>query len=49
MPEIKVLTDFYGKEVNVEFDGTVYTSPSILNDEDLIAEWHSFDGHWKEN
>ena len=39
--EIKVLAmaDFYGKEVKVEFDGTVYTSPPVLNDEDLIAEW----------
>ena len=40
--EIKLLANFYGKEACVEHNGTCFTSPPILNADELITEWTLF-------
>ena len=40
--ELKVLANFYGKEASVEHNGTRFTSPPLLNSEDLQTEWKIF-------
>ena len=40
--ELKVLAKFYGKEASVEHNGTRFTSPPLLNSEDLQTEWKIF-------
>ena len=37
--EIKVLSSFYGCIASVEFEGIKYTSPPVLNADELISEW----------
>ena len=36
---LKTLVDFYGKEAEVEFDGTTYISPPLAEREEVLAEW----------
>lgn len=38
LQEIKVLADFYGSNATVEFDGTIFTSPPLLDQDELISE-----------
>ena len=40
--DIGVLADFYGQEIEVEYDGNVYTSSPLLNADELISEWQIF-------
>ncbi len=40
--ELKVLVDFYGKEATVEFEGTTYTSLTVVDTEEVMAEWTVF-------
>ena len=40
--EIACLANFYGKPAEVEFQGTTYSSPTLLNGEDLLSEWKLF-------
>lgn len=40
--ELEVLVDFYGKEATVEFEGTIYTSPPLVDGEEVVAEWRLF-------
>ncbi len=40
--EIKVLAEFYGKEVQVQYAGITYTSPPLLDKDDLLSEWKIF-------
>lgn len=37
--ELQALVDFYGKEATVEFNGTTYTSPPLVDGEEIFAEW----------
>ena len=32
--------NFYGKEAMVEFGGNTYTSPPLVNEEEIFAECH---------
>lgn len=36
--QIKVLAEFYGKEIEVRYDGMTCTSPPLLNGDDLLLE-----------
>ena len=40
--ELEVLANFNGKEASVEHNGVRFTSPSLLNSEDLQTEWKRF-------
>ena len=40
--ELNALANFYGEEATVEFNGTSYTSPPLVNSEEIIAEWRLF-------
>ena len=40
--ELKVLANFYGNEASVEHNGTHFTSPPLLNSDDLQTEWKLF-------
>ncbi len=40
--EIKVLAEFYGKEAQVQYAGITYTSPPLLDKDDLLSEWKIF-------
>ena len=40
--QLQVLVNFYGKEAMVEFAGNTYTSPPLVNEEDIFAEWRIF-------
>ena len=40
--EIKALAQFYGSEATVSYDGEPYTSPPLLDKDDLIREWQVF-------
>ena len=33
------LLDFYGEHVEVEFEGSTYSSPPLVDREEVIAEW----------
>ena len=37
--ELKVLANFYGNGASVEHNGTSFTSPPLLNSDDLQTEW----------
>ena len=37
-----MLADLYGQEVEVEYDGSMYTSSPLLNADELISEWQIF-------
>ncbi len=37
--EIQTLVNFYGKEATMEFDGKTYTSPPLVDGEEILAEW----------
>ena len=40
--QLKVLVDFYGNAVTTEFEGEKYTSPSLIDSEEVFAEWRLF-------
>ena len=40
--QLKVLVNFYGKEAIVEFGGITFTSPPLVNEEEIFAEWRIF-------
>ena len=40
--QIKILAEFYGKEAEVEYALTTYTSPPLLDGDDLLSEWKIF-------
>ena len=40
--QIKVLAEFYGKEAEVQYAGMTYTSPPLLNGDELLSEWKIF-------
>ena len=40
--QIKVLAEFYGKEAEVEYMWTTYTSPPLLDGNELLSEWKIF-------
>ena len=40
--QLKVLVDFYGNAVTTEFEGEKYTSPSLIDSEEVFAEWQLF-------
>ena len=40
--EIKALAQFYGSEATESYDGEPYTSPSLLDKDDLVREWQVF-------
>ena len=42
LQEIKVLADFYGSNATVEFEGTIFSSPPLLDHEELMSEWKTF-------
>ena len=39
---MKVLLNFYGKEAQAEFGGKPYTSPPLVDSEDILSEWSVF-------
>ena len=40
--QIKILAEFYGKEAEVEYAFTTYTSPRLLDGDELLSEWKIF-------
>jgi hypothetical protein len=40
--QVKTLADFYGSEATVKFESTTYTSPAVLNKDELLSEWPMF-------
>ena len=40
--QIKILAEFYGKEAEVEYVLTTYTSPPLLDGDELLSEWKIF-------
>ena len=36
------MVDFYGKEATVEFGGTTFSSPPLVDGEEVLAEWRLF-------
>ena len=36
------LANFYGKKAEVTFEGVTYSSPAIINKEELLGEWQVF-------
>ena len=40
--QLQVLANLYGKEAMVEFSGKTYTSPPLVNEEEIFAEWRIF-------
>ena len=40
--QIKFLAEFYGKEVEIEYAWTTYTSPPLLDGDELLSEWKIF-------
>jgi hypothetical protein len=40
--QVKTLADFYGNEATIKFESTTYTSPAILNKDELLSEWPMF-------
>ena len=40
--KIKILAEFYGKEAAVEYALTTYTSPPLLDGDELLSEWKIF-------
>ena len=40
--KIKILAEFYGKEVEVEYALTTNTSPPLLDGNELLSEWKIF-------
>ena len=40
--ELKVLLNFYGKEAQAEFGGKTYTSPPLVDSEEILFEWRVF-------
>ena len=40
--ELKVLLNFYGKETQAEFGGKTYTSPPLVDSEEILSEWRVF-------
>ena len=40
--QIKILAEFYGKEAEVEHAVTTYTSPPLLDGDELLSEWKIF-------
>ncbi len=42
LEEINTLADYYGNDASVEYDGTIHTSPAVLDREELLSEWKTF-------
>ncbi len=42
LEEINTLADYYGNDASVEYDGTIHTSPAVLDREELLSEWETF-------
>ena len=40
--ELKVLLNFYGKEAQAEFGDKTYTSPPLVDSEEILSEWRVF-------
>ena len=40
--QIQVLAQFYGEEAEVQFAGSTFTSPPLLDREELLSEWKIF-------
>ena len=40
--QIKILAEFYGKEVEVEYAWATYTSPPLFDGDELLSEWKIF-------
>ena len=40
--QIKILAEFYGKEAEVEYAWMTYTSPPLLDGDELLSEWKIF-------
>ena len=40
--QIKILAKFYGKEAEVEYAWTTYTSPPLFDGDELLSEWKIF-------
>ena len=45
--EIQVSVDFHGKEATIEFEGEVYSSPPLVDSDEILAEWRVFESHGK--
>ena len=39
---LQVLLDFYGEEVEIEFNGSTYSSPPLVDRNEVLAEWKLF-------
>ena len=39
---MQVLVDFYGKEATVDSEGETYTSPALVDGEEVFAGWRIF-------
>ena len=40
--KLQVLLDFYGEEVEIEFNGSTYSSPPLVDRNEVLAEWKLF-------
>ena len=40
--ELKVFLNFYGKEAQAEFGDKTYTSPPLVDSEEILSEWRVF-------
>ena len=40
--QVQDLADFYGNEATIVFEGTSYTSPAVVNKDELLLEWPTF-------
>ena len=40
--QIKILANFYGKEAEVQYAGITYTSPPLLDGDELLSKWKIF-------
>jgi len=40
--QIQALAEFYGQEATVVFNDTTYTSPSLIDGDELVTEWRLF-------
>ena len=40
--EVEVLAQFYGSEVTVVYDGVTFSSPPLINKDEILVEWRLF-------
>ena len=39
---IKILAEFYGKQAEIQYAGMTYTSPLLIDGDELLSEWCVF-------